>query len=270
MNWSCQSQWEQLSQIRHEEICNKRIFSGCIWCGLWHSGMFKTNRGRWYVCYFISFRILVNTENIIDSFWWQLLQFPFPCVAESLCKVCTWKSFVTFARNITLDKVTWRQASLRMSSSNQPHLGKKKAEYVENIMKRVNTVHTRKSDLEKTRKLAASRHMEVPSPTHDLYGTLFGLVDRADLYWYKVQDKHQINSWRSKFLLGNMRFAVMNMWVISAQEKYQKLLEFRYDLAVFLKGYNHLWIYSNLLTSVSSSTASTVGNYLETNHLRLL
>ena len=105
-------------------------------------------------------------------------------------------------------------------------------------MKRVNSVHAQKSALIETQQLADSLFLPDPSPIHHFYGDYFNLVDLADIYWYKVQESHKNHSWRSKLLLGNMKFAMLNAWVMAGQVKYEEWLTFRAHLAAEVKEYN--------------------------------
>ena len=89
-------------------------------------------------------------------------------------------------------------------------------------MRRVNSVHAQTSVLSQTQQLAESLFLDDPSPIHQFYGEYFNLVDLADSYWYKVQESHKNYSWKSKLLLGNMRFAMLNAWVMSSQVKYEE------------------------------------------------
>ena len=121
-------------------------------------------------------------------------------------------------------------------------IGKKKQDYVENIMRRVNSVHAAQasSALSQTQPLVVEKlFLADASPIHQFYGKYFNLVDLADsYYWYKVQESHKNDSWKSKLLLGNMRFAMLNAWVVMAsQVKYQEWLTFRANLATEVKAY---------------------------------
>ena len=106
-------------------------------------------------------------------------------------------------------------------------------------MRRVNSVHVAQaSALGQTQQMAESFFLPDPSPIHQFYGEYFNLVDLADTYLYKVQESHQNQSWRSKLLLGNMRFAILNAWVMAGQVKYEEWLTFRVNLATEVKQYN--------------------------------
>ena len=141
------------------------------------------------------------------------------------------------ARSTILDKVTLLLLSLLNAclTTCEPYepsflIGKKKQDYVENIMRRVNSVHAAQaSALSQTQQLVEKLFLADPSPIHQFYGKYFNLVDLADsCYWYKVQESHKNYSWkRSKLLLGNIRFAMLNAWVMMAsQVKYEEWLTF--------------------------------------------
>ena len=99
--------------------------------------------------------------------------------------------------------------------------------------------HAQTSALSQTQQLAESLFLDDPSPIHQFYGEYFNLVDLADSYWYKVEDSHKNYSWKmSKLLLGNMRFAMLNAWVMSNHvNKYEEWLTFRANLATEVKAY---------------------------------
>jgi len=41
-----------------------------------------------------------------------------------------------------------------------------------------------------------------PAPLHDFYRTWFGIVDKADRYWYDVAEHHRNERWKYKFLIS--------------------------------------------------------------------
>jgi hypothetical protein len=63
------------------------------------------------------------------------------------------------------------------------------------------------------------------------------LVDLADHYWYQVNGTHANWIWKSKLLLGILRFAALNCWVYSIQTKYEVWKDFRKNLAKELVKY---------------------------------
>ena len=117
------------------------------------------------------------------------------------------------ARSTILDKVTLLLPLLNACLTTcepyePPFLIGKKQDYVENMMRRVNSVHAAQaSALSQTQPLVVEKlFLADPSPIHQFYGKYFNLVDLADsYYWYKVQESHKNDSWKSKLLLGNMR-----------------------------------------------------------------
>ena len=102
-----------------------------------------------------------------------------------------------------------------------------------------NSVHAQASALSQTQRLVEKLFLADPSPIHQFYGKYFNLVDLADSYWYKVQESHKNYSWKMpKLLLGNMRFAMLNAWVVMAsQVKYEEWLTFQANLATEVKAY---------------------------------
>lgn len=73
-------------------------------------------------------------------------------------------------------------------------LGRKKASYVDNILKKSQTMHKDRSEVDKVFKSITSRYLEDPAPMHGFYKEQFNLADLANSKWYKVDDKHGHNS----------------------------------------------------------------------------
>lgn len=109
--------------------------------------------------------------------------------------------------------------------------GKKKAETVDNIMKRVEIVHKYLSEVEKLCRILYSDWQIGAGPVHLSYKASFSWVDRADRKWNSVEEHHQRRDWKVKYLLFVMRFAVLNAMVHSKQNHGEKWKPFRMALA---------------------------------------
>ena len=110
-------------------------------------------------------------------------------------------------------------------------LGKKKATYIENILRRVATTHTQRNEIEQVKRYIESKFFPDPAPIHNLYREYFNLVDLMDRHWYEVKESHPNPKWKSKFLLSIMRFFVINSWVWYTQENYETWKYFHINLA---------------------------------------
>jgi hypothetical protein len=75
-------------------------------------------------------------------------------------------------------------------------------------LKRVATVHSQPVALYQFKKLIDTQNIPDPAPIHNQYRDLFNLVDLGDHYWYEVNETHANWIWKSKLLLGILRFAV--------------------------------------------------------------
>lgn len=69
------------------------------------------------------------------------------------------------------------------------------------------------------------------APANDVYVKHFNLIDKVDRLWYKVQETHANEKWKSKLLYGILRFAMINVWIWYSQAQYEKWIEFRKTLA---------------------------------------
>jgi hypothetical protein len=102
---------------------------------------------------------------------------------------------------------------------------------VDNIVKRVATVHRSRTALETLRMRTKTISTPDPAIIHNFYHAYFNLVDIADRYWNEVEEHHHYQNWKSKVLLMILRFAVLNLWVYVARTEYQEWKEFRNKLA---------------------------------------
>jgi hypothetical protein len=114
--------------------------------------------------------------------------------------------------------------------------GKTKDEYIELILKRVNTVHGDKSVLEQMNDHLVEKIWSKPAKIQDLYVANFNLVDVANKYWYMTDDKHPKRNWRIRFVLALLRFAIINAFTISAKPRNMTFVEFHKAMAVELFG----------------------------------
>jgi hypothetical protein len=112
--------------------------------------------------------------------------------------------------------------------------GKKKEQHINNILKRVSSVHSHATELATLQKQLTTLFFSDPAPLHVLYGDLFNFIDLADRYWYKVDEAHSCHFWKAKLLFGILRIASLNCWVFGVQTKYEDWLDFRKILAAVL------------------------------------
>ena len=105
-------------------------------------------------------------------------------------------------------------------------------------MKRVETKHGDINKFKKMNEFLKSTFYEDPAPLHDNYKSYFNLVDLLDRYWYKVQETHANHHWKGKSLLGVLRLVIINCWVLSILEDFEKWPEYRLNLAKALVKYN--------------------------------
>ncbi len=109
-----------------------------------------------------------------------------------------------------------------------PHLqGQKKENYVANIYRRVEMVHQNSAALGTLRKKIEIEFQANTPPVNEHYHKWFNLLDLADGYWYDAQENHQNQSWKSKMLLGILRFVVINSWVFHVQHSYSQWMVYR-------------------------------------------
>ena len=73
-----------------------------------------------------------------------------------------------------------------------------------------------------------------PAPLHSFYRANFNLDDLTDRKWYAVEESHPNHNWKSKFLLGILRFAVYDAWVYSTKAEYSDWKTWRSDIAQIL------------------------------------
>lgn len=108
---------------------------------------------------------------------------------------------------------------------------KKKLEFINNILKRVESEHVQGTSLIQLEKMTDTFYLPNSAPLHDLYGKHFNLVDLADRSWYKVNEAHANLSWKSELLLGNLRFGILNCWTAHCQVEFESWKVFRINLA---------------------------------------
>jgi hypothetical protein len=116
--------------------------------------------------------------------------------------------------------------------------GKKKADYVTNIVTRSNTVHQDRSEVEKLVSSILATSLLDPAPAHIFYRENFNPIDLADGYWYACEEKHAKRNWKTKMLLAMLRFAVMNAWVASTRNVWYQWLPWRGMVAKQLMTFN--------------------------------
>jgi hypothetical protein len=101
---------------------------------------------------------------------------------------------------------------------------------VDNILKRVATVHRSRTALETLRMRTKTTSTPDPAIIHNFYRAYFNLIDIAGRYWNEVEEHHHHQNWKSKVLPMILRFAVLNLWVYVARTEYQEWKEFRNKL----------------------------------------
>lgn len=109
--------------------------------------------------------------------------------------------------------------------------GKLKANLVDNISTRSQTVHRQYEEVERLTKDVRGNFHQIPGPAHNFYRAYFNLVDLADRKWNAVADHHGNRIWKSKMTLSILRFAVLNAWTFATKIKYEKWRDWRCTLA---------------------------------------
>lgn len=112
--------------------------------------------------------------------------------------------------------------------------GKRKADYVENILLRVSTEYRNTDIASFVAKELETFYFSVTPPVHTLYRDHFNLVDLHDKRWYSVEETHPIHRWQTKHVLGILRNSMGNIWVKHFLEDPVEWLDFRKDLALEL------------------------------------
>lgn len=110
-------------------------------------------------------------------------------------------------------------------------IGKKKIEYVANILARVNSIHGSIAEIDGILKSIECQEYTDPAPAHNIYREQFNLVDLLDGYWYSVWEHHGNHHWKSKMLYSIMCYFTVNVWVISIPENFFYFKDFRAKLA---------------------------------------
>ena len=130
----------------------------------------------------------------------------------------------------TLEKLTVK-ALREISKQFNIKQGKRKADLIEKILKRVSSIHENRSGLKRFIRSAEDSTFSDPSPIHTLYGDHFNSVDLADKYWYNVNDGHRNEQWKSHLFLGLMRFQILNSWVMGNSAMPESWTTFRENLS---------------------------------------
>jgi hypothetical protein len=115
--------------------------------------------------------------------------------------------------------------------------GKKKQQYIDNIVKRSETLHRHMSEVEQIQKAILKGSLPDPSPTHNFYRDWFNCVDMSNRRWYSVEECHAHYSWKTKMLLTILRFGIMNLWTSYLSKKFYTFLSFRTELAERMRQY---------------------------------
>lgn len=137
----------------------------------------------------------------------------------------------------TLEKLTVK-ALRDISKQFNIKQGKKKADLIEKILRRVSSVHDNLSGLKEFIRSSEDSIFPDPSPIHTLYGDHFNIVDIADKYWYTVNDGHRNEQWKSHLFLGLVRFQILNCWVMGNSVMPESWTTFRENLAKEMRSNN--------------------------------
>lgn len=114
--------------------------------------------------------------------------------------------------------------------------GGRKAQFVENIFQRSETLHKRSGDVEKLQDYIHTKFLPDEAPIHDFYKEYFNLVDLADCRWYSVEEHHAHQKWECKMALAMLHTAAANSWVYVTKLEHQKWLPWRTELSKKLMG----------------------------------
>jgi hypothetical protein len=102
-------------------------------------------------------------------------------------------------------------------------------------LKRNNSIHQNFSKIQNISNYVTNTAFSSTPVVHDIYCKYFNLVDLADRYWNRVEQKHQNHNWKSKMCFIIMRYQVINLWVYCCQSKFIEWKDFREKLAIFLQ-----------------------------------
>lgn len=109
--------------------------------------------------------------------------------------------------------------------------GRKKDEYVYNIMKRVYSVHQQLSQAQMLQDFLDKRWHRDPAKLHDFYSLHFNVIDLVNRRWHSVEEHHGHHHWQTKLLLAVLRYVVFNSWVLATKATGVKWKEWRLNLA---------------------------------------
>lgn len=130
----------------------------------------------------------------------------------------------------TLEKMTVKKMTALCKRWNI-RKGKLKADMVENIFQRSQTVHQKTSKVEKIEEKILESELKDPAPLHQLYKKWFNLVDKVNKQWYEVKDNHGLFQWRTAMTIGILRYGVWNAWAHSVQLEYIEWIKWRENIA---------------------------------------
>ena len=109
--------------------------------------------------------------------------------------------------------------------------GKKKEDYINNIMARVNTVHNKVGEMHQLNNYIKSQYFSTPALLHDFYRSHFNLIDVSDGYWYDVNNSHANHNWKSKMIFNIIKYSIINIWVYVSKKQWMTWIDFREYLA---------------------------------------
>lgn len=106
-----------------------------------------------------------------------------------------------------------------------------KDEVVRRLLARSITMNTNRAALSDLLAVLLQPALKDPAPLHNFYRAHFNLDDLTDRKWYAVEEHHPNHSWKSKFTLSILRFAVYDAWVFGTKAEYSCWKNWRMTLA---------------------------------------
>lgn len=136
-----------------------------------------------------------------------------------------------------------KQHNIRQGKSNicisfDGYLGKRKADTIRNILSRVSALTQGRGTLDQLYQRLQTTQFPARSPMVKVYGDWFNAVDLHDRYLYRVEYKHKIQNWHTKYFFCILESVVVNSWCLYAQSHPISLVDFRKLLALQLLGRN--------------------------------
>jgi hypothetical protein len=112
-----------------------------------------------------------------------------------------------------------------------------KAEIIENIVQRSNTIHQQFSVLDQLKRSIKSDWFRENAVLHEFYRSHFNLIDLVNKRWGSVEEHHHHQQWKTKMILTILQFAVINLWTYGTKIKWEEWLQFRENAALAFVNY---------------------------------